>query len=115
MTDYALCSDCFQDQGLRLDAELIGISDQSPCPRCSRTAGRKLTKDIVGGLAHRFFVWGTLFRFDYGAAPLVQFNTHQKTSIDISDWLISDLQLIEWILYQPSEGMTHGDGFSGVI
>jgi len=98
MTDYALCSNCFQDQGLRLDAEWIGIEDASACPKCGGTTGRKLTSDLVAELTHRFFVWGTLHRFDYGAAPMVQFNTHQSTSIDTSPWFEPDLRLIEEVL-----------------
>jgi hypothetical protein len=34
-------------------------------------------------------------RFDYGFAPLVQFNCHQTTSIQSSSWLKPDLRLIE--------------------
>jgi hypothetical protein len=98
MTDYALCSNCFQDQGLRLDAEGIGIEDASACPKCRGTMGRKLTSGLVAKLTHRFFVWGTLHRFDYGAAPMVQFNTHQSTSIDTSPWFEPDLRLIEEVL-----------------
>lgn len=95
---FVLCSDCFNDQGLRLDAEYIGIENSSKCPRCGKTTGRKLNRDYLETLAHRFFVWGTLHRCDYGAAPLVQFNTHQTTSIDTAPWFQLDLQLIGEVL-----------------
>jgi hypothetical protein len=36
---FAICSDCFNDQDLKLDAECIGIEDGSPCPQCKRTSG----------------------------------------------------------------------------
>jgi len=58
------CSDCFSDQGLRLDAEEIGADDSKPCPRCGSVAGRKLPKDALLKLAFRFFVWGSLRRVD---------------------------------------------------
>jgi hypothetical protein len=92
--DVVLCSNCFSDQGLRLDAERIGEADDFECPNCSDRSGRKLTKDRVAALAQRFFVWGTLHKREYGAAPIVQFNEHQKTSITTSRWLEKDIELI---------------------
>lgn len=97
-----LCSNCFTDQGLRLDAERIGEMDNSACPNCGERSGCKLTADKAGALAHRFFVWGTLHRYEYGAAPIVQFNQQQKTSIDTSPWFEKDIELI---------GKTLGVGF----
>jgi hypothetical protein len=95
MADFLLCSNCFQDQGLRLDAARIGLADGSACPNCGAKTGRKLSKDLIENLAHRFFVWGTIHRCDYGAAPRVQFNERQSTSIDTSPWFEPDLRLIE--------------------
>jgi hypothetical protein len=57
---------------------------------------------VIAALAHRFFVWGTLHRCEYGAAPRVQFNQHQTTSIDTSPWFEEDIKLI---------GRTIGVGF----
>ncbi len=71
------CSACFTDRGLKLDAEQIGIEDATPCPNCGNTAGRKLPIAGLEALAHRFFVWGSLSRHKYGAAPLIQFNEKQ--------------------------------------
>jgi hypothetical protein len=51
---FLACSDCFNDQGLRLDAGQIGIEDSSACPRCGKTTGRKLNRDYLEILAHRF-------------------------------------------------------------
>jgi hypothetical protein len=45
-------------------------------------------------LARDFFVLGTVERLDYGAAPLIQFNTRQETSIDVPHWLDEDIRLI---------------------
>jgi len=95
MTNIAACSECFQDNGLRLDAERIGVADNSACPNCGSVTGNKLTQDLVEALAHRFFVWGTLRRCEYGAAPLVQFNRSQSTSIKTSPWFEQDIRLIE--------------------
>jgi len=65
-----------------LDAERIGTKSISPCPSCGITKGSKLTKDSSEDLAHRFFIWGSLHRCDYGAATLIQFNDPQQTSIE---------------------------------
>jgi hypothetical protein len=92
------CSACFADRGLRLDAEQIGLEATSACPNCGTTDGRKLTKNALEELAYRFFVWGSLWRCKYGAAPLIQFNEHQKTSIDVSPWLVPDVKLFEHLL-----------------
>jgi hypothetical protein len=92
--NVVLCSNCFIDQGLRLDAERIGDTDDSACPNCRERSGQKLTTDRVRALAHRFFVWGTLHKCEYGAAPIVQFNQDQKTSISTSSWFENDIELI---------------------
>ena len=93
-----LCSNCFSDQGLRFDAESIGKAADFDCPNCGNRSGKKLAREQVATLAQRFFVWGTLCKCDYGAAPIVQFNEHQKTSIKTSLWLEKDIELIGKVL-----------------
>lgn len=92
-----LCSDCFTDEGLRIDAAKHGLEQADLCPRCNSTEGRKLTKKHVEGLAWRFFVGGTTIRLDYGAAPVIQCNEHHycKSDISPSPWLENDIKLIE--------------------
>lgn len=75
------CSSCFVDRGLCLDAEQLGEASPQVCPNCGSVEGKKLDKDRLGALAYRFFVWGSFWKTDYGGAPLIQFNEHQKTSI----------------------------------
>jgi hypothetical protein len=89
------CSECFHDQGLRLDAEQLGIADLAACPNCGATKGRKLNSDCLARLTHRFFVWGSQLHCEYGAAPQIQFNQGQKTSITMPSWLEADVRLIE--------------------
>ena len=93
-----MCSACFTDRGLKLDAEPTGIEDDALCPNCGGTVGRKLPLAGLTALAHRFFVWGSLLRCKYGAVSLIQFNEHQQTCIDISPWLKKDMELFERIL-----------------
>ncbi|WP_041193509.1 RES family NAD+ phosphorylase [Candidatus Symbiobacter mobilis] len=93
-----VCSSCFNDVGLKLDAVRIGQDIPGSCPNCGSTDGKKLPIAGLGALAHRYFVWGSMWRAKYGAAPLIQFNEHQSTSIDIKPWLEPDVRLIERLL-----------------
>ncbi len=97
MDSVVLCSDCFTDEGLRIDAAKHGLEQSDLCPRCNSTEGSKLTKKHVEGIAWRFFVGGTTIRLDYGAAPVIQFNEHHygKSEISPSPWLANDIKLIE--------------------
>jgi hypothetical protein len=92
-----LCSNCFADEGLRIDAFKSGIEQEGDCPNCKKQDGRKLTEDHVLALAWRFFVGGTTIRSEYGAAPAIQFNEHHygKSTISPSKWLTNDIKLIE--------------------
>ena len=90
-----LCSECFRDQGLRLDAAQLGAESSIACPNCAATAGKKLDEEAITRLSHRFFVWGTQKRMQYGAAPVVQFNKGRTTDIKLPVWLVDDVQLLE--------------------
>lgn len=96
--DWVACSQCFRDEGLRTDASHIGAADDAPCPTCGSGAGLKLTEDALEALAHRYFVWGSLHRTTYGAAPVIQFNRHQQASIAVRASIEADLRLIERLL-----------------
>jgi hypothetical protein len=95
--EYILCSACFKDEGLRLDAVTIGIDNTEKCPNCDIVIGKKLTKQLVQQLCYRFFVRGTIQRFEFGGFPLIQMNELQfnKTNIHVSPWLEKDVKLIE--------------------
>ena len=97
MSEIVLCSNCFNDQGLRLNAFNIGIDKKSLCPQCKTENGRKLDKELVTKLAYRFFVRGTVHRAYFGGAPMIQFNEQQykNSSIDVPKWLEDDIKLIE--------------------
>lgn len=90
-----LCSDCFSDEGLRINALQIGIESDSQCINCGSSAGRKLNRELVEHLAQRFFVRGTISRTTFGAAPIIQFNDRQRTSISVLPWTEPDLRLFE--------------------
>jgi hypothetical protein len=94
------CSLCFSDQGLRLDAGNFTPEYPAgqPCPNCGSTEGRKLPKEALEALAHRFFVWGSLWRHKYGGAPRIQLNRLRPTDINVSPWLKADVALFERLL-----------------
>jgi hypothetical protein len=90
-----LCSNCFNDEGLRLSSARIGQRDMSKCQNCGSQDGMKLSRKSLALLTQQFFVWGTIHRSKYGAAPVVQFNKRRPTSVEVAPWLEPDLRLIE--------------------
>lgn len=96
--NHVACSNCFSDEGLRLDAEKFGAEVSIACSNCGKTDGRKLTKEELSDIAYRFFVWGSFHKTPYGGYPKIQFNDRQKTSIHPSSWLVSDIKTFETIL-----------------
>lgn len=94
--EILVCSNCFTDEGLRLDAIKIGKDNPQPCPNCQDALGKKLGYTELYELANIFFVYGSTFRTEYGAANAIQFNEHHYKSSDLSvpEWLKNDLELI---------------------
>jgi hypothetical protein len=97
MKKVILCSNCFKDQGLKLDATKIGYKYNRSCPNCKTKNGKKLNLELIAELVQRFFVRGTVHKTEYGAAPVVQFNKEHylETDIDVSEWLKDDMKLLE--------------------
>jgi hypothetical protein len=91
-----LCTACFTDHGLRIDAERLGIPHALPCPNCGTNGTKKLTPYLLRVLVSQFFVRGSVHRSTYGSAPLVQFNEHrfQDGDYDGPEWLKKDVTLI---------------------
>lgn len=95
MNKTILCSDCFTDHGLKLDAQVVGKDMRGSCPQCDSTTGKGLTKELAMELAYRFFVRGTIVRTEYGGYPRIQFNEHQQPHLHGPSWLESDIRLLE--------------------
>jgi hypothetical protein len=95
--EHIICSNCFKDEGLRIDARQIGIESSDECKKCKTNSGYKLTKSLVQSLCYRFFVRGTIHRFEFGGCPLIEMNEQHfnQTNIDVSPWLIEDVKTIE--------------------
>jgi hypothetical protein len=92
---HLLCSNCFSDQGLKINALQIGLESELKCVNCGSTFGRKLTKELIEHLAQRFFVRGTIHRAAFGAAPRIQFNDRRETSVKVLPWTKPDVRLFE--------------------
>lgn len=96
MSEPLLCSNCFEDYGLVLDAIEIGVRLPDACQNCGQSGGAKLDKERLLSLADSFFVRGTLVRDDYGAAPVLQFNEQHagSTDIEVNDRVRHDAELL---------------------
>jgi hypothetical protein len=95
-----LCSDCFVDRGLGIEARKLGHESRRSCRNCHSARGAKLYDDDIEELARRFFVYGTWIRTAFGGASALQFNTyhHDKHEVSFPAWLESDARLIENVL-----------------
>lgn len=91
-----LCSSCFRDAGLKENSKRWGIRHALACPNCGDNSSLKLTRYLLEGLTHEFFVRGSVLRMRFGAAPLLQFNDRRETDADItrSENLSQDIALL---------------------
>lgn len=92
------CSRCFSNRGLILDAMQYGREEMGACQNCGREGGIKLGKGPLAYLAERFFVDGSFCKGEFGGAPAIQFNEHQKTSIEVDEVLKVDIGVFEKVL-----------------
>ena len=92
-----LCSECFSDRGLALEAEKIGRKSDSRCPQCKSRSGAKLSKTAIYELATKFFRHGTFVKTEFGGAPRLRLinQGRNRSQVRFPDWLKSDARLIE--------------------
>jgi hypothetical protein len=92
-----LCSDCFVDHGLTIEARKLGHRSRRTCRNCHSVAGAKLYQDEIEEVARRFFVYGTRIRSEFGGAPVLQFNSWHagRPEVRFPKWLDADARLIE--------------------
>lgn len=94
--EFIACSSCFVDQGLCLDAQTLGQYTSDACTNCYKSDGKKLTKETLLVLSHRYFVWGSFQRCKFGGAPKIEFN-HSRSAGELifPQPLSDDANLIE--------------------
>jgi|Wag4MinimDraft_8_1082659.scaffolds.fasta_scaffold00145_4 hypothetical protein len=110
MSKFLVCSECFNDHGLKIMAYKLGVKSETVCPNCSKKSGYKLDEKTLKDLAYNFYVRGSMHRVDFGIAPVIQFNRYQyqnNSNIDKNaDMnLIEDKLKIGFFLYAPKDWM----------
>jgi RES domain len=92
-----LCSDCFLDRGLEIEARKLGHKSRRSCRNCHSVKGANLYEGDIEELARRYFVHGTWNRTEFGGASILQFNAwhHKKPEVTFPAWLERDARLIE--------------------
>jgi RES domain len=94
MKSVLCCSDCFRNEGLRLEATSLGVRVASICPNCGLASGRKLNRNHLLKLISRFFVQATVPHGIGGYAPILQYNPDRQSddvqfdSETASDWAL---------------------------
>ena len=92
MAPELLCSDCFSDRGLAVEAQKIGRVSESKCPNCGSLKGAKLSEEDVFELARQFFIYGSFLKTDYGGASVLQFG--EGIAVEFPTWLEPDVALL---------------------
>jgi hypothetical protein len=69
-----LCSDCFRNEGLRLEATKMGMRAAFVCSNCGYRSGSKLRYKHLEKLTNQFFVAATMPHGIGGYAPILQYN-----------------------------------------
>lgn len=95
---YNNCSECFNDEGLKLTCEKFGIINNEICPNCNKNNGHKITRELLSEISWEYFVNGSYYQSEFGGSSLLRFNEYQKTNVDFGKYLKDDIQLIENIL-----------------
>lgn len=92
-----LCSSCFSDPGLRIEAERISGVDARACPNCGNRGGAKLSQAQLETLLTEFFWNGSFFRAEFGGAHRLVSNPHRYGERDVHfpEWLEPDARLLE--------------------
>jgi hypothetical protein len=92
-----LCSDCFTDQGLQIEARRLGASSGRACRNCGSVSGRKLNRPAVEQLAQNFFIDGSFVRSEYGGSRVLQLTSWEpnRREVRFPSWLDRDAALIE--------------------
>jgi hypothetical protein len=94
------CSDCFQDEGLRIGAIQRGQASRRACQRCGSKTGHQLRYHQLYDL-HVDYLWGGTFkRVDFGGASQIVTNPwrYGEREVDFAPWTIDDVHAIEDIL-----------------
>jgi hypothetical protein len=92
-----ICSDCFHNEGLRLEARKIGVASEEICENCGATSGRKITTtEQVRLLMQNFFMHGSVPQDIGGWAPVYWWTDRiERDDTTFDDTLRGDYELIK--------------------
>lgn len=93
-----LCSECFKNEGLKLEAQKIGYDDNNVCNNCTSSTGKKLVKEQLCLLMQRFFLHGSVPQNIGGYASIYRLSDNPgMESVKFKSALQLDYELIrEW-------------------
>ena len=79
---YRICSECFNDIGLKIEAKKIGIKNNDICPSCGNKKGYKLDNELLDDLCHKFFVLNNYYKSSYGGSFYIKYNKYHYNNDD---------------------------------
>ncbi|WP_430816556.1 RES family NAD+ phosphorylase [Carboxylicivirga sp. RSCT41] len=89
-----ICSDCLINEGLKIEAERIGIRNNNQCTNCNSFSGKKLNKEIIQKIVDRFFRQGSIDN-DYHL-PIYQLSfVEYEEMIPFTEETRADLKLLK--------------------
>jgi hypothetical protein len=97
-----MCSDCFDDEGLRLEAERIGKMNNGQCPKCNSPAGFSLDRSALEELQAQFFSRSTAMQ-QY-QVPVAVLGTSDDDSIPDDDIQMRPETQHDWLLIKDAIG-----------
>ncbi len=91
-----ICSECFQDFGLKHEARLLGHNDNSVCPMCGHIDGKKMSYEDIRTLCERYFIYGTYEKTMFGGASILNVSEGglQESNIAVGEKLQHDISLL---------------------
>jgi hypothetical protein len=98
--DFILCSNCFNDSGLQIEACKIGRKVIGACPNCTTLNGHKLQNSDLEQLVVNFFWRGSFYRTEFGGASRIVSNPYRYNDSDVvfPPWLAPDAELLQQTL-----------------
>jgi hypothetical protein len=95
MSDYIVCVNCFQNEGVRIHAASLGLTQSEPCPNCGVTGKPQLDVDALRQLFDDFFIRGTVPLGMGGYAPILAGTPNKEMeSVKFDETLQPDYQFI---------------------
>ncbi len=73
-----ICSNCFVNEGIKAEAERLGVREGTTCLNCSAKDGVKLSLSEINKLYEKYFVHGSVPQNIGGYAPILNISIDKK-------------------------------------